>query len=1664
MKKIYVIYPFKINVLKTPLGKKASGITALVLLMLVSIAGASPFAYITNEDSKSVSIIDLSTNRVTASISVGSDPMGVAVSSGGARVYVGNANSNSISVIDTATNAAIATMPVGSSPEGIAVSPDEKILYVANHLSNTVSFLDTSTNSVKATVNAGKSPAGLAVSPDGKKVYVTNKGDNTVSVIDVGTKAISVTVPVGSSPEGVAVSPDGKRVYVVNSGGGSVSIIDATGNRVLAVVPVGKLPMGVAVAPDGKKVYVTNNDVYFSTVSVIDTINNTVTATIPVGSDPMGISFAPDGKKVYVAVHSSNSVSIIDTVSNTITATVLVGSGPCAFGQFTGNVSQPLVYPFANFSISATSAYNFISEPVKFTDLSKNASRWNWDFGDGANSTQQNPEHTYSAAGIYTVSLKVSNSNGTDSKLAKINVVPKNAPAPAYAYVTNFDINSISIINTANNNFTDIVPVGSGPEGLAASPDGTRVYVANLNYGGSGTVSVIDTALKRVTATVAIGYKYGPCGVAISPDSTKAYVTDRDINGVSVIDTAINTVIATVPVGATPMGIAANPAGKEVYVANHGSGSVSVIDAGTNLVTATVKVGSGPYGIAFNPAGTRAYVTNGASSTVSVIDTATHSVAATVPVNNSPFGVAVSPDGAKAYVANLDSNSVSVIDTAANTVIATVPVGTDPYGVSVTPDGTKVYVTNYDSKSVSVIDTATNKVTSTVTEILSPISFGQFIGPLPAQPLLPASNFSCNLTTGFAPFSVQFTELSKNTNEWSWDFGDGPGSKQPNTTHTYTKAGTHTVNLTVSNPNGTNSSSAKINVLALPEFSASPVSGKTPLSVSFTDQSIGSPGSWFWDFGDGTNSSEKNPVHVYSKAGQYPVILTLNETGTPNALTKSGYITVSNGFEPPVATFSASSLSGSAPFTVNFTDQSTDSPDSWKWIFGDGTSSTEQNPGHIFNKTGSYSVTLTAGNAYGTNTLTKFGYIVVSNVLKGPDANFSASPGAGSPPLNVSFTDRSTGVPTFLKWSFGDGNISNETNPAHAFNKSGLYSISLTASNVNGTNILTRNGYIPVSNVLDGPLADFSASPTSGNVPLTVSFTDRSTGSPTSWKWSFGDGSTSNVTNPVHIFNKSGLYSVTLTVSNANGSTALTKSAYIAVLNVSAAPVTDFSASPASGGLPFTVSFTDLSTGLPDSWKWNFGDGNTSNETNPSHTYSKKGLYPVALTTTNNWGSNTVQRAGFVNVSGNVSVLANPGNILPGTAFSADQTIGNVPYTVSFTDRSTGAPNSWKWSFGDGNTSNVTNPVHTYNKTGQFSVSLKTGNANGSNELTKSGFITVTGSPNTPITGFSASPTSGNLPLTVSFTDQSTGSPASWKWTFGDGANSTEKNPVHTFNKSGLFSVTLTENNANGSTALTKTNYIAVSGVSNTPVAEFSASPTSGNTQLSSSFTDLSTGSPASWRWVFGDGTNSTEKNPLHTFNKSGLFSVTLTASNANGSNALTKTSYIAVSGASNSPVMDFFASAISGTVPLTVDFTDRSSGNPISWVWNFGDGNTSKDQNPVHTFNKSGMYSVSLTGINANGSNTLTKSRYITVSSSLVAIFSATPTSGPAPLSVHFTDKSTGSPVSWKWTFGDGNTSNETNPIHVFNKTGQYTVSLTVSNPGGSNTETRSRYLTVTK
>ena len=163
-------------------------------------------------------------------------------------------------------------------------------------------------------------------------------------------------------------------------------------------------------------------------------------------------------------------------------------------------------------------------------------------------------------------------------------------------------------------------------------------------------------------------------------------------------------------------------------------------------------------------------------------------------------------------------------------------------------------------------------------------------------------------------------------------------------------------------------------------------------------------------------------------------------------------------------------------------------------------------------------------------------------------------------------------------------------------------------------------------------------------------------------------------------------------------------------------------------------------------------------------------------------------------------------------------------------------------------------------------------------------------------------------------------------------------------------------------------------------------------------------------------------------------------------------------------PVASFSGSPTSGTAPLSVAFTDTSTGQPTSWAWTFGDSGTSTAQSPTHTYAAAGTYSVTLTATNSLGSNTLTKTNYITVAAPQppVASFSGSPTSGITPLTVNFTDTSSGQPTSWAWTFGDGGTSTAQNPSHVYTAAGTYSVTLTATNTVGSNSLTKTNYITV--
>ena len=341
--------------------------------------------------------------------------------------------------------------------------------------------------------------------------------------------------------------------------------------------------------------------------------------------------------------------------------------------------------------------------------------------------------------------------------------------------------------------------------------------------------------------------------------------------------------------------------------------------------------------------------------------------------------------------------------------------------------------------------------------------------------------------------------------------------------------------------------------------------------------------------------------------------------------------------DPPVADFAADPTSGDAPLVVQFTDASTGTIDAWGWDFGDGTFSAQRNPLHTYTDPGTYTVTLAAFGPGGVGQKTAPNLIVVGSGSgsEGPSASFDAAPTSGSAPLVVQFTDTSTGTIDTYAWDFGDGATSSAQDPAHTYTDPGTYTVSLTVSGTDGSDVFQLEDGIVVQ-AGGGVTAGFGANPTSGTAPLVVQFTDTSTGPVDTWSWDFGDGTGSSAPNPAHTYTTEGTYSVSLTVSGGGSSDTFTLDDGIVVGSGQSGPTANFSGTPTSGVAPLTVQFTDQSIGTVDTWSWDFGDGTTSQQRDPSHVYTLPGTYDVTLTVSGSDGSDSATRADYVTVASGI--------------------------------------------------------------------------------------------------------------------------------------------------------------------------------------------------------------------------------------------------------------------------------------------------------------------------------------------------------------------------------------------------------------------------------------------
>ena len=598
------------------------------------------------------------------------------------------------------------------------------------------------------------------------------------------------------------------------------------------------------------------------------------------------------------------------------------------------------------------------------------------------------------------------------------------------------------------------------------------------------------------------------------------------------------------------------------------------------------------------------------------------------------------------------------------------------------------------------------------------------------------------------------------------------------------------------------------------------------------------------------------------------------------------------------------------------------------------------------------------------------------------------------------------------------------------------------------------------------PVAVVTATPESGAAPLEVQFSSAGSSDPdgtiSSYSWNFGDGSPLETTaDATHTYAVAGAYTATLTVKdNAN----LTKSASIQidVIAVNAPPTATIVASPESGRVPLTVDFTGSGSVDPDgsvaSYAWDFGDGTTSTDADPQHTYTTVGAKAVSLTVTDDEGATD---------TATTTIAVDP-NLSPTAAASADPTSGKLPLAVQFSSAGSADPDgsiaSYSWTFGDGATSALADPAHVYTTAGLFIAELTVTDDNGSTDTTT---VDVQVNANqAPVAVAGSNISGGQAPLTVVFSSAGStdadGGITGYSWDFGDGNSSASANPTYSYSTEGTYTATLTVTDAEGATDSASV-VIDVDPIPNVPPTVVAgAGLTSQRVGLPISFSSAGTedtdGFITSYLWDFGDGTSSTATNPSKTYVLAGTYTPTLTVTDNSGAVVTASTATITID-PNQAPTAAAAGTPTSGIEPLVVNFSSAGTGDAdgsiVSHNWDFGDGSPdATTANASHTYTTPGTYEATLTVTDDFGTtDTATVTTVVNLNQVPVAAIGAGPQAGPRPLVVSFDGTSSvdpeAGPLTYAWNFGDGGSSTAAAPQHTY-AVGTYTASLVVTDSGG--------------
>lgn len=899
------------------------------------------------------------------------------------------------------------------------------------------------------------------------------------------------------------------------------------------------------------------------------------------------------------------------------------------------------------------------------------------------------------------------------------------------------------------------------------------------------------------------------------------------------------------------------------------------------------------------------------------------------------------------------------------------------------------------------------------------------------DPVIGAQNVCVGTMAEFADLTV--TAPGNPVVQWAWDFGDGATDTVRSPDHLYASAGTYTVTLTTTTPycSGTSTQQVTVEDKPVAGFTGDPLTGCSPMSVTFTNTSTGAVG-YIWSFGDGATSNDPDPVHLFMNFGTADSLRTVQlvaSTAFGCTDTASLPVTVS----PTVlAMFSHDAVPGCAPLDVHFTNLSTGAS-SYHWDFGDGTTSDEVSPEHVYvNNTlvlQTMTITLTATSWAGCEHSTQQQIIV----YPAPNFSFIAQPDSGCSPLTVTFPSVLGAVN--YQWDFGDGGSGSGPSPTHTYvnGTAGTvdFPVTLIATNAFGCSDTTYESV----RVFPMPTAQFNVTAAIGCHPLTADLVNTSQGAST-YHWNYGDGQASDTLLATHAHTWHNFlgpgpvtYPITLQAISDHGCVSTASSQVQVFPQVTAA-----FAAETMGCSPFDPHFANMSTGATD-YLWTFGDGGGSVLANASHIYANQGLADVTfhpmLVATNSFGCRDTARA---------NILVHPAPI---AQFVPSPAIGCTPLPVNLQDLTIGAV-GMDWQFGDGGSASggPGNVAHTFiNPTpGPITWPVRLV-AMSSFGCTDTAVVPVEVYP--PVTAAFDLPAEVCSPATIGIDDASTGA-TQWLWDMGDGNTLVGSSVTHTYtnttNADVTYLVTLTATSPYGCTDIVQHSIV----VHPVPNAAFQALPfTMQFPDATVDLTNNTASGPWSYAWDFGDDATSAVEEPgTHTYATWGTYTITLVVS----AGACADTASQQVTILPPLPIAGFIGSG-EGCAPLTVHFTNTSQ-QAVGYQWDFGDGGTSIAVDPVYTYYTPGTYTVKLTAYGIGGSTAVAiKVDSVVVHPAATAYFILQPEQVVVPAQPVFTYNLSANASGFVWDFGDGTFSNDLNPVHYYQEPGTYDVSLIANN-----------------